>query len=145
MALYHACINKVIITIEPPIKALLEGYSLSTIHANNVPNTVPSGKNIATSGAGIYRGAIVIKLNEMARTTPLENIYSKDWVDMTNESATKKPIIAIKIPFTAIAGTIFTLLYFLKSVKEKPPITTDSNAKRLPNKFTPLVSPAIII
>ena len=71
LVLYQAWQNKVTITIEPPIKALLEGCSLTTIQAINVPNTVPSGKNIATSGAGIYLGAIVIKLNETARTTPV--------------------------------------------------------------------------
>ena len=74
LLLYQAWQNKVAITTEPPIKALLEGCSLRTIQAINVPNTVPKGKNIATSGAGMYCGAIAIKLNETARTTPLARI-----------------------------------------------------------------------
>jgi hypothetical protein len=74
LLLYQAWQNKVKITIEPPIKALLEGCSLITIQAINVPSTVPKGKNIATSGAGMYCGAIVIKLNETARTIPLARI-----------------------------------------------------------------------
>ena len=74
LLLYQAWQNKVTITIEPPIKALLEGCSLIKIQASNVPSTVHKGKNIATSGAGMYCGAIVIKLNETARTIPLARI-----------------------------------------------------------------------
>ncbi len=58
--------NKVKTTITPPNTALFDNSSLSTSHANKVPMTVPIGKNIATSGAGIYCGAIVIKVNEIA-------------------------------------------------------------------------------
>ena len=74
LVLYQAWQNKVTITIDPPIKALLEGCSLTTSQAINVPSTVPKGKNIATSEAGMYCGAIVIKLNETARTSPLARI-----------------------------------------------------------------------
>jgi hypothetical protein len=45
--------NKVKITITPPKTALLESSSLRISQANTVPITVPIGKNIATSGAGI--------------------------------------------------------------------------------------------
>ena len=58
--------NKVKITTTPPYIALLESSSLRINHAKKVPITVPIGKKIATSGAGINRGAIVIKVNEIA-------------------------------------------------------------------------------
>ena len=63
--------NKVKITITPPKTALLESSSLRTSQANTVPITVPIGKNIATSGAGINCGAIVINENEIATRTLL--------------------------------------------------------------------------
>jgi len=46
--------NKVMITMVPPKIALLDNSSLRMSQANKVPMTVPIGKNMATSGAGIY-------------------------------------------------------------------------------------------
>ena len=64
LVLYQEWINRVTITIVPPTRALTEGTSLITYHAISEPKTVSRGIIIPTSAAGIYRGAIVIKLNE---------------------------------------------------------------------------------
>ena len=137
--------NKVKITTTPPYIALLESSSLRISHAKKVPMTVPIGKKIATSGAGINRGAIVIRLNEIATRMLLIIMKFIDCDDKVNDSAKNNPIKVINKPLTAIAGTILTSLYFLNKVNEKPPVVTEANAKKLPFKLRPLVSPDITI
>ncbi len=58
-------------TIVPPINALAEGTSLITYHAMSEPKTVSKGIIIPTSAAGIYLGAIVIKLNDTDSIAPI--------------------------------------------------------------------------
>jgi hypothetical protein len=55
----------------PPTRALTEGTSLITYQAMREPKTVSRGIIIPTSAAGIYLGAIVIKLNEMESIAPI--------------------------------------------------------------------------
>jgi hypothetical protein len=69
--LYQECKNSVTITIVPPIMAFVEGTSLITYQAIREPRTVSKGIIMPTSAAGIYLGAIVIKLNEMESIAPI--------------------------------------------------------------------------
>ena len=69
--LYQECKNKVTITIEPPMRAFIVGSSLMIYQAINEPRTVSKGIIIPTSAAGIYLGAIVIKLKEIESMTPI--------------------------------------------------------------------------
>ena len=68
--LYQECKNKVTITIEPPMRAFIVGSSLMIYQAINEPRTVSKGIIIPTSAAGIYLGAMVIKLKENESMTP---------------------------------------------------------------------------
>ena len=55
----------------PPIMAFVEGTSLMKYHAMRETKTVSKGIIILTPAAGIYLGAIVIKLNEMESIAPI--------------------------------------------------------------------------
>ena len=55
----------------PPIMAFVEGTSLMKYQAMREPKTVSKGIIIPTSAAGIYLGALVIKLTEMESIAPI--------------------------------------------------------------------------